>query len=1758
MDALVQRLVQNPHDQDAIMQAHGAGGQDPRAYAMLLEKVGTATADPALASHWLTEAANVWILSLNDAHRAARALMIAIDRDPAQPTPAERLAELYREKGDTKALAALLERRAKALAPLAQRDPAVRGDVAGIHEELGRLWSEPPLANPAKAVENYRRALEYDPGSQYSIYAIRETYKAGGQIAEAIPYYALEQALVEDPERRVSLYADEAEARLSISDFDGALQCLENARQVDPADPALKQQLATMVLERVRQAQSVDESWKAVGSQLFVELAEEYSGEHGYAYSTCALEILPGHDRAVQLAMFYGDQLGRGAEVAPYAASYLKANPNGALAGEAARAAGGAAPRAAPAATVAATAKAAPAAASKVASAAKSVARKVEPAERAVEEFEAADDDDDDEIEEELEDEPEAPEVEVDAVEALLKKASQFATKNRKNEAAGVYRDVLKADATNSEALEFLQNYLRQARKYGDLRDVLLRAARAEDAGHEDRIGWLREVASLCESQIRDLDTAIHAWQQLLELAPGDAQGSEQLRRLLERANRWDDLAILLQQEAEQETDTEVRIVLEKQVAKLHETKRKDVTSAGHAWARVAALSPEDDTAVATAVKLFEKAERLDLAAQVIADCVGSVTDDAARAALNKRLGELRRGAGDFVAAGDAFSEAARLTSDAAGWESAERAYADGQAWPQAAAVTNERAQLAKSSKQQAELFALEAAYLVRAGDAEAAITRLDQAVDVDPTSDEIAAALERQLEATDRSGDIAPLLLRRAEKHPDKVARIHLRKRAATLQRDAAGDPGAARESLELVLEDGDDAEALSLLADDAEARSEFPAAVEYLARLARVTSDRTQHTAVALRQAALLAEGVKDLDGAVEQYQRILDDLDPGCVEAMAALANLEERREKYEAAAHALERHMKAAPAQRGEIAARLADLYEFKLDDLRSALRSLHVVFAADPDDFQAIQRIVEIAERLEEWGIVAEQTARLVEVEGDDEEVSRMTRHLAEVLADKLSRGEEALTALAQVAEQGDVECREAFVALGDRLEKKKLVATKLVEWFGHAAPSPTRDENLHGAFERFVEVGADPEAASIAKELARLRIARPDTAERLEVVAVRLKDLDALSIAHDLIVRELSGPARASEMVRQAEVLVTAGVDPLEAVQHGEQALTSVAPADVEPLLDRLGKLADAPGHVIDLYERQIGRCKSPGDRLGALARAAQIAGERDALDRARGFFDMALATGAQEDTLSTLESVARASDEARKSPALRTTLAEALAAGGQGSRDGGRTRGTLLRRAAVLIYRELGDRERAFGWLGDALVTHVDDAGLDALVELAQEVGEPQRGEVVLSRALAEVFDGPLVRKLLGRRAAVRADLLGNKPGAAEDLKRLHELAPADTEVMETLSALYTELQDYRGMVQLFEDQILRGRDQGQRAELARKVAQLWEERLDDAREAADAWRRVLRMKAGDVEATAGLERAKSNMLRKPDPEEEAEAPPKKAAPPPKPLSMPAPALDAPQVAAGAATSPAEASPKPPAVTSPSEPAAKSSGLDEPAAEPSEVLSRAVEVPAPAEPASKAEAPASAEQPGASAPAKAPLDPVAPPAAAAPPPLRAPPPLPPVAPAAPAAGADDEIEVDMSGLDAPRPPSAPARPSRPPPPSARGSLPPPPPPRGPGAASSGRPPPPPPSMRASRPPTPPPPPARTSVSPRGPAPLPSRPGAPPPPPSIAAAAARKGPGAGAKSERLSDVTEVRPPPGLGTTGEDAGEDDVGEDEVFE
>jgi tetratricopeptide (TPR) repeat protein len=1467
VDSLVRRLVSNPHDEDALSHAHQAGASDPKSYALLLERVGTETRDPAYASHWLSEAANVWSTTLGDAHRAARVLMQAVDLDPTQRTAADRLAQLYREKGDIKALVALLERRVKALAPLSSDNLEVRGELASLHQELGRLWGE-QLNQPKKAAENFRRAGELDP--------MRAQADGRRMSGESDP----------DAQRRVATLREQAAACRASGDLLGAAHALTTARQFDDRDPALQQEYAAIVVERLAAGENVPPQERTLAAQLLVGLAEAYEGEHGFAYSAGALDIEPGYDRALQLYAHYARILQREDDVATRYLAYLQVNPAGAMAADARWLLAGSYEAAGQPANAAQILEPLRAMGDAQATAklrelyAQAGLRMPSVAPAAMV--------------------PAQPGAmsrgAVDQLRDLLDTAQALATKGARAEALQKYREVLSIDPAHPEALSWVEDYLRTKRDYAGLRDVLLATVRTPGQTVDERKKRLREVAGLCENTLRDTEGAINAWKQLLVVDSGDESARQSLTRLLERTQRWDDLANVIEQEATVEDDVEKKISLEKKLAQLHEHKRRDHVAAAEAWARIAHLTPGDDRAVATASKLFEQARVTDRAAQVIADNLPSIEDPPTRGTLLERLGRLREHLKDPSGAGEAYGAAAEAQKSDKLWDAAERCFVAGGVWDRAAQSAVERAHMASTPKQQAQHFARGAQHFARAGDEAGVLAALERATELDPTSDEHAAHLTERYTASGKWSELVQLLSTRGDRLTDKAKRVAVRRQAAKLYQGQIGDPELARESWWKVLEDGDDKEALEHLTDDAVTREDFEEATKLLRRVGKLTSDRAERTRVALREAELLAEGVGDVDAAIARYEGVLADIDPACRPALQAIADLQENRENPSAAVAALERELKLVTeaSERVQIGWRLARLYE-QLDDAKNAIRALELVRKADAEDFDALTRLCELCEKAEQWAKAADLLAERVEVEADEGEMSVLTQKLASVLADKLDRGDEALAALVELADMGHQEVRDAYVKLGDRLGWRGIVATKLVEWWFEAEPGSERIENLRGAFERFVEVGREQDAVRVACEIVRSKGADRELGERLEQLSIKTHDLDALSVAHDLLVRDMTGVERAHELVRQAAARVSAGAPRLEALQHGEVGLAGVPPAGAEELLDQLARIADDPAEIVGLYERQVSRCKTPVDRVSALARAAQVAGARDQLDRARAFFDLALSGSPSDEMVEILERAAREGDEPSRGEQLRRTLCGAMAAGGQGARDGGRTRGSLMRRAAAMVFRDLRDIDHAFGWLGDSLIAHVDAATLDALEELGVEVGDPRRAEATLSRALGEVFDGPLVRQLLARRSKLRRERLDDGPGAAGDLKKLHELSPGDQAVTDELTALLTSLGDYRGMVQLYEDLILRGKDPNTRAELARKVARMWEDQLADPREAADAWRRVLRIKSGDAEATAGLERAKANMLRKPEPSGEVEAaiPEEKASADPAPSPM-------------------------------------------------------------------------------------------------------------------------------------------------------------------------------------------------------------------------------------------------------------------------
>lgn len=1418
LDALAKRLGQDPGDAEALGAAYEHGQTDPRGYAVFLEKAGATSTDPGSGAHWYVEASQVWLTSLNDAHRAVRALMSAVEKDPTHEVAAEKLAGIYREKGDMKGVLALLDRRAKLIEKLLPTRPELIDVGSAVLAELARVQSE-ELGRPDGALIAYKRAIALNPGDSYAIYMARELLKAAGKFSEAIPLFAAEQKLLEnDPERSHALYLDEAEVCKNAGDGLGMQRALRRALAIDGSDPAIQQQLAAATLERIQAGDRVPPEDAAEACGLFVSLAENYDGEYGMSYATCALGCDSASDRALQLAIFYADSLGKRDETAPFAAVYLNRSPAGVMAGEA-----------------------------------RAVVR--EALERYFDEtFIAA-----------LR--PAKDASSADAAAALAGIGSAYVAHAKKAEAERAFREALGANPAQPEALEYLSATYKSQGKHRDLFDLYTRAAKQEEAPLTDRVQWLEEAAAIADSALRDVGAAIEARRQLVLLDPSDEAAADQLEATLSEAKKWDELAELLSRRAEVATDIELRLTRLRKLVVIQRDKRGDKRGLALALSSLARLEPDEPEHAEQATEAFASAGDREAPIELLEALRLEVAPGDTSARYSRLLGELYLEKGQSLQAGTAFAQAAELLGDPGLWAKAEAEFVRATDFDQAARAARARADLAKSPLERAGYLRAEAHHRVALGDTDSATECLLEAVRAAPGQKELAAELEERYREQARPDALARLLLELADAHENRQDRAPLLKRAAKILKSELHDEEGMRQALVLLLESEEDPEALRTLADDAEGLGDLSGALSYLARL-EALSTGAEKSLLAHRSARLMIE-LGDDRGALGRYDVALE-VDPADMDALAQKAELELKLgDAYASSVSYKKLTERTSGPIKLEHARKLATLLEENLDDAEGAFEALEIVIELDKDDLGAVERIAALSERLGRWPAFAAYQAQLVEFEGDPEEAFIMAQKLAGVLVAELDQKKEAMGVLAPFARDGVEEARSLYVSLGDELGLAGEVAEALRQWLSSTPPGPKRNQLLRSAFDRFVVAGRKADARDLGIDLARLKGVDREVAEKLEAIALEVGDVEALRAAFGALGRELVGTPRGTEFVRQAEVLHGAGVPVTEAIVHGEEALLSVPMDEAEPFLARLAALADDKQIRVAVYERQAARAKTIEERRTSLCRAAEIALEHDERQKALEFMTLALATATPDEGLDELISHVRDLDDEAGTSSLRGLLLDVLAESGKAIRDGGRTRGTLLRRAGEIAFTELKDKARALEFFRESLIAHVDEETLTRLEDVAGESGDLKAASDVIGKALSEVHDGPLVRTLLRRRHQLRKFRLDDEAGAAEDLKKLYEISPGDTDIAEQLESHYQLTHDTRGLVHLYEDRILRSRDALLRTELSRKVAVLWQEELKNPRETADAWRRVLRLTPSDLEAKENLERAKLEMRK-------------------------------------------------------------------------------------------------------------------------------------------------------------------------------------------------------------------------------------------------------------------------------------------------
>src|SRR5690606_35092882 len=191
----------------------------------------------------------------------------------------------------------------------------------------------------------------------------------------------------------------------------------------------------------------------------------------------------PKNDRAAQLAMYYAEQIGQSHETAPAIASYLAANPHGAVADDARE-------------TVAAA-------------------------------LQAGGGDDLIQALTPPEDAPAAVKAE-----AFALIGRSLLSQGRKPDAVHYFKKVVLAAPAHEESVSILAEQYR-GRDERALRDLLQAAIRTEDMNAGLRQIWLTELAQVCEGRLGDVEGAIEARRLLVLMNPADDEAADLLETTL-------------------------------------------------------------------------------------------------------------------------------------------------------------------------------------------------------------------------------------------------------------------------------------------------------------------------------------------------------------------------------------------------------------------------------------------------------------------------------------------------------------------------------------------------------------------------------------------------------------------------------------------------------------------------------------------------------------------------------------------------------------------------------------------------------------------------------------------------------------------------------------------------------------------------------------------------------------------------------------------------------------------------------------------------------------------------------------------------------------------------------------------------------------------------------------------------------------------------------------------------------------------------
>ena len=916
-------------------------------------------------------------------------------------------------------------------------------------------------------------------------------------------------------------------------------------------------------------------------------------------------------------------------------------------------------------------------------------------------------------------------------------------------EAFRVYCAALKEAPESRETLGQLEVLAGEQDRFGELVQLISDLASQSRDAALARYLWTR-AAQLADGQLGDVDRAVDAYQRVLELDYGDPREIlEALESLYVRTERWRDLAGVLRKAAELSSDDAQRIERLSQIAELYSERIGEAREAIAVYKEVLEIDPANSRALSALDELFEAQEMwADLADNV--DRQLAMADDPIRQIhLMLRLADLRE---------------------------------------------------------------------KRMASTEAAIETYREVVEREPDNPVALSALERLLAQGAHRGVITEILepIYRDIGDYEKLIAVY------RIQVDLAASPSLRVELLHRIAEIYEAALDRPDLAFQSfsEALREDPANLitqEHLERVARmmgggealaeVYEERVreirdaQLAAQLLMRAAEIREGqLGDVESAISHYRRVLE-LDPQHFDAASALERLFQLTERYEdlAQVYLAKATMVPSPEEQKDYLFRAASIYEDVLERPADAVGVFTDILEVDPDEIRAVDKLIELYLRLEQFGRLLEVYKHKADLVVDPEEKKRLFLEVGAVYEREVGDIDKAINTYQHILE----------------FDPDDLIAIGRLDALYQASGNWTE---LLGVLEREVELSGDPtEIASYKFRIAQLWHHKLDDASR----AVEMyREILEVFPEHDPTIRAL-------------EEMVAAGKEPVPAAL----------------VLENIYREAGEWAKLIGVLEVQVENESDPLRRVELLHQIAELYEfQLDAPTQAFHAHARALPSDAQDEL--TLGSLERLADQLNGWPEVAKLYDAELEKLERYSPDAA---SEMALRAAVIYEVHLGDPQQAierYRFVVEADSSHPQ--ALEALDRLYEATGRWEDLAEILRREIANAANPEDALELQFKLGQTLQHHRGDVEGAIAQYREILAAAPEHAKALQALEALFAQgfhptligeileplyrMQEaWDRLLQVLEVRLSHMEDREERVTMMHRMVEIAEERADD-----------------------------------------------------------------------------------------------------------------------------------------------------------------------------------------------------------------------------------------------------------------------------------------------------------------------------------